>query len=169
MNPAGIVGEAYLLIISMLVLAGFSTLYHSSYSAIGEAVRLEAAELKERIEKRLIIAAVYYDAGQGLLEVYVKNVGRGAVTAGELKASSFYLISQSYFQHFTYSGSGSAETWSYELVMDSLGDGVMGRGDTVKAVLRPSGGLASGTYLVRLVLPNGRVSEEVFSVGGVRG
>lgn len=166
MNPAGIVGEAYLLIVSILVLAGFSTLYHSSYSTIGEAVRLEAAELKERVEKKLMIAAVHYDDAQGVLEVYVKSVGRGAVSAGELKSSSFYLVSQSYFQHFAYSDSGAAETWSYELVLDSLGDGALGRGDTVKAVLRPASGLAPGTYLVRLVMPSGRVSEEVFSVGG---
>jgi hypothetical protein len=165
-SPSGIVGEAYLLIVSIIILAGFSTVYYSSYSSLGEAVRLEALEARDRVEKRLVVAAINYDASQGVLEVYLKSVGARGISRGELQASSIYLISNGYFQHFAYSEGGGPGTWSLELVSDSLGNGVLDRGDTARAVLRPSGALANGTYVVRVVMPTGRVVEEVFSVGG---
>lgn len=166
MTPSGIVGEAYLLIVSMVILAGFSTVYYNSYSSISEAVRLEALEARERVEKRLMIAAVHYDSAERVLVVYVKSVGLRGVSLGELQASSIYLVSHGYFEHFRYDRDGGPGSWSLELVSDSLGNGVLDRGDTLRAVLRPSSGLAEGTYSVRLVMPTGRVAEEVFSVGG---
>ncbi|MCS7145361.1 MAG: hypothetical protein RMJ28_07090 [Nitrososphaerota archaeon] len=166
MTPSGIVGEAYLLIVSIIVLAGFAAVYQSSYSSISEAVRLEALDARERVEKRLVIAAVFYNSGEGVLEVYVKSVGVRGVSLGEVQASSFYLFSQGRFEHFRYSDSGGAGTWRLELVSDSLGNGVLDRGDTLRAVLKPSSPLAEGTYSVRIVMPTGRVVEEAFSIGG---
>lgn len=166
MSASGIVGEAYLLIIAVIVLAGFSTLYQSSYSSIGEAVRVEALEARERVEKRLVIAAVNYDSGRGVLEVYLKSVGVRGISRAELQASSIYLVSSGYFRYFSYSESGGPGSWSLELVSDSLGNGVLDRGDTARALLRPGEALANGTYVARVVMMTGRVVEEVFSVGG---
>ncbi|MEM4290179.1 MAG: hypothetical protein QXQ48_07925 [Nitrososphaerota archaeon] len=166
MSPSGIVGEAYLLIVSIVVLAGFSTVYYSSYSSIGEAVRLEAMDVRDRVEKRMVIAAVYYDSASGVLEVYLKSVGLRGILTAELKSSSFYLFSQGFFQQFSYSELGGQGSWSLEIVADSLGNDVLERGDTVKAVIRPSGALDAATYTVRMVMPTGHVLEEVFSIGG---
>ncbi len=157
-------GEAVLLIVSVVVIAGFSTVYSSSVSSIGDALRVQARELKEKVETRLVIAAVHYDAAAGELLIYVKNVGRRGLADGELSAISVYLYSRGFFEHYAYGdGRGS---WSHEIVADSHSNGVLDWGDTVLIKARPRAGLGGGTYVVRLVTPWGSPIEAVFSVAG---
>jgi hypothetical protein len=157
-------GEAILLIVSVVVIAGFSTIYSSSVSSIGDALRAQARELKERVETRLVVAAVHYDAAAGELLIYVKNVGRRGLGGGELSAVSVYLYSRGFFEHYVYGdGPGS---WSYEIVADSHSNDVLDWSDTILITARPRAGLGGGTYVARLVTPWGGSIEAVFSVAG---
>jgi len=153
-----------LLIVSVVVLAGFSTIYSSSVTSVGDALRAHARGLRERLETRLVIAAIYYNASAGELHAYVKNVGERSMSSGELSALSVYLYSNSFFEGYVYgSGPGS---WSYEIVSDSHSNGALDWGDTMRIVARPSTPLSNATYLVRIVTGGGAVFEESFSVGG---
>ncbi len=91
--------------------------------------------------------------------MWVKNVGTTVIVS--VSQSDIFLTSASDLEIIPYGGS-STPRWEYSLVGEQT---EWQQSGTVAIVIYLSDSLGSGTYLVRLVLPNGVCDETRFSVG----
>ncbi len=102
------------------------------------------------------------------ISVWVKNVGRSSfrLNEGTVNASYwdlFLTFPNGTFRRFPYSPSGSSQCWKAQIQNDMGTTGVWERGETIEMKIYTSS-IPSGSYRVRLTLPNGISAEDTFSI-----
>jgi len=147
-----------LLIISGVVAAlaifnGVMPAIDRSQSAIVDATN----KASDRIGSRISI--IQAGASGSQVKLWVKNVGTTVIDS--VSQSDLFLTSSSEIEIIPYGGA-STPRWEYSLVGDQS---VWQQSGTAAVVIYLSESLSSGTYLIRMVLPNGVCDETYFSVG----
>jgi archaeal flagellar protein FlaG len=147
-----------LLIISGVVAAlaifnGVMPAIDRSQSAIVDATN----KATDRIGSRISIIEAGASGSQ--VKVWVKNVGTTVIDS--ISQSDVFLTSSTDVEIIPYGGA-STPRWEYTLVGEQT---AWEQAGTVAIVIYLSDAPGSGTYLFRMVLPNGVCDETYFSVG----
>lgn len=164
MSGVPIIVESLFLIVSMVIFSAFAAVYVSNSSMINDFQRNSLNSLKDRYQTEVRIVLSLYDAENGLLRIFVKNIGMKDISLGELMLSDLYLISNQLVERYSYSDERVRGTWSCRLINDFDMDGKWSRGETIEINAVPPSPLGSGDYVVRLVLYNGLSFDGYFSV-----
>ncbi len=92
------------------------------------------------------------------VDVWVKNVGTSDIVS--IERSDVFFGPEDDFYRVTYSGE-TAPYWNYQLEGDNS---EWKPTVTIKITIHPVSSLSSGTYLVKVVIPNGIFDETTFGV-----
>ncbi len=137
---------------SLAVFNGFYPAITTSTNAISNT----SVKVSDRIESRIEIIQVGNN-GNDIL-IWVKNIGTSEVVAVDYTdvffgpTDDFYRVSYN---------SGVAPWWEYEL---EGGKSRWTTSVTAKLTLHPAEALSAGTYLIKVVLPNGIYDELFYTV-----
>jgi flagellar protein FlaG len=149
-------------IIAALVLV--NAMYPSLYSASGSILSMND-RTAERIRTDLTVLTEWYPlshpADDICLEAWVKNTGSTTITAKDLQESDLFL----------YTGNRisvriAADDWDSEL-LNGDGDASWGPTETLHLTVHfDPAGSGTGTWRLRLTLPNGVYAEDSFAYAG---
>jgi hypothetical protein len=101
--------------------------------------------------------------------IWVKNTGRTVfrLDGGTVNATYwdvFLTFPSGTFKRFPYTPGGSSECWNAQILNDKGSIGVWEKGETLQIKVYTAT-ISSGSYTVRITLPNGVGDEDVFSIG----
>jgi hypothetical protein len=147
------VTTAILVVAGIVIAAMVASTVISQYYMIDSTIRGASRGVEDRLRTRV---EVVHGAVEGdHFVVFVKNTGRRVIAVSEVESADVYFgrACETLYRL----GSGP-RTWSYE---ELYADGVWSIGETL--ILRIYNGTAVGPppYCVKIVLPNGVVSEGV--------
>lgn len=146
----------------LLIIGGITaslTVFNGLYPAIASsnsAVSSASSRLSERIESRVKIIEVSSNSTQ--VYVWVKNVG--TVSVKGVGQSDIFFGKQNDFGRVTYGGV-TAPYWDYAI--ESSGT-EWSQAETIKITINLASPPSAGTYLAKVVLPNGIYDEITFGV-----
>jgi flagellar protein FlaG len=147
----------------LLIICGVTAtlaIFNGVYPAITEsqgAISGAAAAASDKIGSR--IEVIQTSASGNQVDVWVKNTGTTIVY--EVEKSDIFLTGNSSII-MPESGGTSAPYWNYTLTGSHTEWAQTG---TVKITITLAAPLSSGTYEVKVVIPNGVSDTETFSVG----
>ena len=139
----------------MASLAIFNGLYpaiNQSSSAITSAT----TKVSDRIESRIDIIQVADNTTAA--DVWVKNVGTSDIDSIE-RSDVFFGLTDN-FNRIDYGGPATPY-WSYQLEGDNTD---WKPTVTLKITIYPTSSLSDGTYMVKVIIPNGISDETTFGV-----
>jgi flagellar protein FlaG len=149
-------------IIAALVLV--NAMYPSLYSASGSILSMNDRSA-ERIRTDLTVLTEWYPqahpADDIQLEAWLKNTGSTTITARDMGISDLFL----------YTGNRTSvripnADWSYE-ILNGDGDTGWGPTETIRLTVHfDPADSSSGTWRIRLALPNGVYAEDSFTYAG---
>ncbi|MCX6013839.1 MAG: hypothetical protein NTV30_10675 [Chloroflexi bacterium] len=146
-----------LLIIGSVIAA--LAIFNGLYPAINQSsssVTNASLKLSDRIESRVEIIQVGHNGSE--VNVWVKNVGSVDIDSPEL--SDIFFGPENDFYRVTYGGETTPYwNWQLEGSNDKWRPTV-----TAKITIHPASSLSSGTYIVKIVIPNGIYDETTFGV-----
>ena len=146
----------------MLIIGGVVTslaIFNGVYPAItrsGGAVGNATGQVTDRIESRVDIIQVGTNSTE--VEAWVKNIGTTRI--GSIAQSDVFYGPEGNFARIPY-GSGSPTYWDYVL---EGGETEWGPTDTLRVTFHLSSPITTGTYIFKLVLPNGVIDSTTFGV-----
>ncbi len=155
-----IISEGLVLIAAVIAATSMAMAVISNLHQLQEIQSSIVRDLRERAATKLAVVAVIESpspSGKDLL-VYVKNVGLRELTLSELQGMTAMIVSSSWTGVLKHSTDGSPGTWSIEGSVKTVL-----RGETVVIRLHLPTALGRGEHVLRLILPNGSLFEEVFS------
>ncbi len=156
---SSIISEGLVLIAAVIAATSMAMAVISNLNQLQELQTSVVRDLRDRAMTNLAVVAVLYEPSGPELRVYLKNVGTRALTPSDIQGMTVMLVSSSWSGALRYSADGSPGTWS---VSGSLKTVL--RGDTFLIRLHLPTSLGRGEHVLRLVLPNGSVFEDVFSL-----
>jgi len=103
------------------------------------------------------------------ISVWIKNTGRTSfrLNGGTVNASYwdvFLTFPNGTYTRFPYSTSASVACWKATILSDMVTVGVWEKGETIEIKIYTSS-VPSGSYKIKLALPNGVGDEDQFSLG----
>ena len=155
-----IVSEGLVLIAAVIAATSMAMAVISNLHQLQELQSSVVRDLRDRAMTKLAVVAVIESPSQPGQEfrIYIKNVGLRELTLAELQGMTAMIVSSSWTGVLRYSADGSPGTWSVE------GDvRTVLRGETFVIRMHLPTSLGRGEHVLRLVLPNGSLFEEVFS------
>lgn len=135
--------------------------FNAVYPAISRssaAISTMAASVDDRIKSNIEIIQTTNDGSSAY--IWVKNVGDSRIGPIE-NCDVFSDLDDGNLSHITYGGE-TAPYWGYA-IEGNPGATMCGVHETIKITITCSG-IPSGTYFVKIVLPNGISDEHQFSL-----
>ncbi len=144
---------AILVVAGIVIAAMIVSTVVSQYYVVDSTVRGASRSLEDRLKTRVEIVHGALDGVHFI--VFAKNTGKRAIAVKEIESMDVYFGKQC---ETLYRLGTGYWTWSYE---EFSADGVWSIGETL--ILRIRNGTAVGPppYCVKIVLPNGVISEGV--------
>ena len=146
----------------MLIISGVTAslaIFNGLYPAISRssgAITSASDKISERIQSRIEIIQVSNNTTTA--DVWVKNVGTSDIDTVE--NSDVFFGPEGDFYRVAYGGE-TPPYWNYEIE----GDNSRWRQTvTIKITIHPESSLSTGTYMVKIVIPNGISDETTFGV-----
>jgi hypothetical protein len=141
------------------VVAAFAV-FNGVYPAVersSESISSAADAVNDRIVSRIEIIQAGENGGD--VDVWVKNVGSSRIDG--IENSDIFLGPDGNIARIPFGdGSSTLPYWSYQL---AGGNTQWGQATTNMVTIHLDNPLASGTYLLKMVIPNGIFDEAVFS------
>lgn len=135
-------------------LAIFNGVYPSITESAG-SIRSATAKVSDRIESRIDIIQVG-DNG-ATVEVWIKNIGISEIT--NIDHTDIFFGSSDDFQRIDYGGP-SLPYWEYQLEGSNP---KWGQAVTLKVTIHLTEPLTTGSYLVKVVIPNGISDQTTYN------
>ena len=135
--------------------------FNAVYPAINRgsaAIITMSSNIDDRIKSQIETVQVSGQTTSSNVYVWVKNVGASRIVAID-RCDVFFAL-EGTFSRIPYGG-GSPPYWDYVIEGD---DTEWGPTATVKITIHLSSAPESGTYLVKVVIPNGVSDEHQFSI-----
>ncbi len=155
-----IISEGLVLIAAVIAATSMAMAVISNLHQLQELQSSVVRDLRDRSMTKVAVVAVIESPSHSghELRVYLKNVGQRELTLSDLHGMTAMIVSSSWSGVLRYSADGSPGTWSIEGSLRAVP-----RGETFVIRLHLSTSLGRGEHVLRLVLPNGALFEEVFS------
>jgi archaellum component FlaG (FlaF/FlaG flagellin family) len=155
-----VISEGLVLIAAVIAATSMAMAVISNLQQLQELQSSIVRDLRDRAATKLAVVAVIESPSQPgqVFRVYLKNVGLRELTLAELQGMTVMIVSSSWTGVLRYSADGSPGTWSIEGSVRAVL-----RGETLAIRLQLPTSLGRGEHVLRLVLPNGSLFEEVFS------
>jgi archaeal flagellar protein FlaG len=136
-------------------LAIFNGFYPAITTSTG-AITSTTEKVSDRLESRIEIIQV----GDDGTDVYfwVKNIGTSEIQS--IEYTDIFFGPSTDFYRVTY-GSETLPSWEYQLEGDNTR---WKTAVTMKVIIHPAAPLTAGTYLVKVVIPNGIYDELSYSM-----
>ena len=149
----------------LLIICGITAslaVFNGLYPAITQsssAVTSASSRLSNRIESRIeIIQANANSTNITQAHAWVKNVG--TVSIKDISGSDVFFGTENDFYRVTFGGT-TPPYWGYQI---EGGNTEWSQTVTVKITITLSSSLSSGTYMVKMVIPNGIYHATTFGV-----
>lgn len=136
-------------------LAIFNGLYPAITQGSG-AISSATTKVSDRIESRIEIIQVG-DNGTDV-NVWVKNIGTSTIYS--IERTTIFFGPEDNFYSVDYGGE-TLPYWEYQL---EGGNSQWKPAVTLKITIHPESALSSGTYLVKVVIPNGIADQTIYGV-----
>lgn len=151
---------------TLLIIAGIVCVmfvFNSAYPMVSrssQAMVSSAEKMDDRMKSRIDIVHATNTADRKTVYIWVKNVGSSKILSIE-ESDVFFGLENNYSRipHTDDAGGGYPQ-WSYEIENDT--EWVTGA--TIKITITYSVAQSSGTYYVKVVIPNGIMDEYYFSM-----
>ncbi len=122
---------------------------------------------QEKMSSNIQIIGEAKPSSYSYIQVWVKNTGRSSfrLNGGSVNSSYwdvFLTFPNATIKRFTYSPTGSSNCWNAQIQNDMGTTGVWEQGETIEMKIYTSS-IPSGSYQIRLALPNGIGAEDTFS------
>jgi len=146
----------------MLIVGGVVTslaVFNGMYPAISTssgAVTSATSQVSDRIESRIDIIQVADNSTQ--VEAWIKNTGTTRILS--VTRCDVFYGPEGDFARIPY-GSGSPSYWTYQL---EGGETEWGPAVTLRLTIHLSSPISTGTYIFKVVLPNGISDSTTFGV-----
>lgn len=134
-------------------------IFNGVYPAITQSsssIRQASATASDRIESRVAIIQVGHNATTA--EAWVKNIG--SLEIQDISKLDIFFGPENNFYRVNNSGPG-VPYWEYSL---ENGATAWGQAITLHITIHPQSGLTTGTYMLKVVLPNGIDDQTTFGV-----
>jgi hypothetical protein len=150
-----------LLVIAGIVCAVF--MFNSVYPMLNrssQALTSVSDTIDDRMKSRINILHAANSGNRTAVYIWTKNVGTSRITA--ITESDVFFGEEDDFQRIPHEDDAgvSYPRWSYEIENDSEWKG----GATVKFTITYDADPGSGTYFIKIVIPNGILDEYFFSM-----
>jgi len=151
---------------ALLIIAGivcaifmFNTVYPMLNRSSSAMVSI-ADNIDERMQSRINIVHAANTADRKTVYIWVKNVGNSRIVS--IEESDVFFGQEDDFQRVPYvdDAGGSYPRWDYTLENDTE----WGTGATLKITITYDTDPGTGTYFVKVVIPNGILDEYYFSM-----
>ena len=146
----------------MLIIAGVVSslaIFNGVYPAIAQSsssIRQATATASDRIESRIAIIQVGHN--NTAANVWIKNIGTTEIL--DVPKVDIFFGPVDNFYRVTYGGQ-SEPYWEYSI---EGGDTAWRQATTLHVTIHPQAALSAGTYVFKVVLPNGISDETTFGV-----
>ncbi len=136
-------------------------MFNGLYPAINRssaAITSATEKINDRIESRIDIIEVINDGTE--VYVWIKNVGTSEIAA--IERSDVFYGPENNFDRIPYGASGPpVPYWNYTI---EGGYSQWGQATTLKITIYLASPPTTGTYMVKIVIPNGISDETTFGV-----
>lgn len=151
---------------TLLIIAGIvctMLVFNTAYPMVSrstQAMVSTAEKIDDRMESRVNIVHAANTADRKTVYIWVKNVGSSRIVS--IEESDVFFGQENNFNRIPYvdDAGGSYPRWSYTIENNT--EWVSGA--TVKITITYSSDPGTGTYYMKMVIPNGVVDEYYFSM-----
>lgn len=156
MVDSTITSAILLIAVVVATAATVNAIYPSLFSAIG-SISSTTASADSRSKTLVAITSHYLEPDYGTLRLWAKNSGEGSIADSELANARIYYGSEN----------GPLKNYALSYTIDDPGNGDTNwdTGETLAMTITANPiPHDPGTYRVRMVLPNGAISEYTFTI-----